>query len=279
MIYFCWGGRMKTLYVSDLDGTLLRSDQKTSLFTNDTINRLIEKGMMFSYATARSFSTAHKVTEGLTANFPVIVYNGTFIRNNDGGTMILKNTFDKDKAVGIARELIGGGVQPIVYSLIGGEEKFSYIADEISRAERDFILTRKGDSRDRPIKSFEQLTEGEIFYFTCIDEPEKLEPFYEKYKDGFNCFYQSDIYSSEQWLEIIPESASKSKAAKQLEKLLGCEKLVVFGDGINDIDLFEAADECYAVENADSRLKAIATGIIPPNNDDGVARFLIEHFR
>lgn len=42
---------MNTLYVSDLDGTLLRSNQKTSEFTNFTINNLVERGMIFSYAT------------------------------------------------------------------------------------------------------------------------------------------------------------------------------------------------------------------------------------
>lgn len=39
---------MSNLYVSDLDGTLLR------------INSLVDKGMLFSYATARSLITAKK---------------------------------------------------------------------------------------------------------------------------------------------------------------------------------------------------------------------------
>ena len=56
---------MKTLYVSDLDGTLIRSDQRTSAYTNDTINALVKEGMLFSYATARSYSTARKVTEAM----------------------------------------------------------------------------------------------------------------------------------------------------------------------------------------------------------------------
>ena len=45
---------MRTLYVSDLDGTLLRSDERTSGYTNRTVNRLVGEGMLFSYATARS---------------------------------------------------------------------------------------------------------------------------------------------------------------------------------------------------------------------------------
>ena len=55
---------MATLYVSDLDGTLLRSNAITSDYTNAVINRLTEKGMIFSYATARSLVTAKKSGTG-----------------------------------------------------------------------------------------------------------------------------------------------------------------------------------------------------------------------
>ena len=270
------GDRMKTLYVSDLDGTLLHSDQRTSEYTNKVIGELVDKGLLFSYATARSYSTASKAAAGLTAAFPVIVYNGTFIRDNATGRALLENLFDKARASEVAADLISCGVQPIVYSLIGGEERFSYIEKKISDAERDFIATRKGDCRDRPIGSFDQLTEGRIFYFTCIDQPQKLRPFYEKYKDEFNCYYQSDIYTGEWWLEIMPKSASKANAVRQLAKLLGCCRIVAFGDGINDIALFEAADESYAVSNACDELKRIADGVIGSNDDDGVAKFLLE---
>lgn len=37
---------MKTLYVSDLDGTLLRSDETTSEYTNSVINNLTDRGMI-----------------------------------------------------------------------------------------------------------------------------------------------------------------------------------------------------------------------------------------
>ena len=51
---------MKTLYVSDLDGTLLRNDAQTSEYTNQVINQLTSDGILFSYATARSYLTATK---------------------------------------------------------------------------------------------------------------------------------------------------------------------------------------------------------------------------
>lgn len=90
----------------------------------------------------------------------------------------------------------------------------------------------------------------------------------------FHCVYHTDIYTNEQWLEIMPKAASKSNAVKQLEEYLGCDKLIVFGDGQNDIDMFEAADESYAVENAHDVLKKKATSVILSNNDDGVAKWL-----
>ena len=265
---------MKTLYVSDLDGTLLRSDQKTSEFTNATINELVKNGMLFSYATARSWHTAHKVTEGMTAAFPLIVYNGAFILDNASGKHLLENFFKKASAITMIHELIDGGIQPIVYAFIDGEEKFSYRKDAVNAATWDFILSRKGDSRERPVADTQELPCGEIFYFACIDEPERLRPFYERYAEAHHCFYHRDIYSNEQWLEIMPKKASKANAILQLKERLGCDRLVVFGDGVNDLDMFHVADEAYAVENAVPELKAAATAVIGSNDDDGVARWL-----
>lgn len=70
---------MRTLYLSDLDGTLLRSDQTISAFTARTINELVKRGMFFSYATARSYITASRVTAGMNAHIPLVLYNGAFI--------------------------------------------------------------------------------------------------------------------------------------------------------------------------------------------------------
>ena len=84
---------MKTLYVSDLDGTLLRSDAKTSAYTNQVINQLTSDGLLFSYATARSYLTATKAIRGLNAKIPIITYNGAVILQNDTFDIIAKNAF------------------------------------------------------------------------------------------------------------------------------------------------------------------------------------------
>lgn len=202
---------MRTLYLSDLDGTLLRSNETTSEYTNNIINKLTDRGMIFSYATARSLITAKKVTSGLRAEIPLIVYNGAFIVDNLTSEVLAANYFD---------------------------ESVGLVLDDL------------------------------------FDSPEKLKPMYDKYKETFHCVYQKDIYTDEQWLEIMPLEASKANAIKQLQKLLGCDRVVAFGDGRNDIDMFELADESYAVQNADEQLKKYATSVISSNDEDGVAHWL-----
>lgn len=267
---------MKTLYVSDLDGTLLRSDARTSVFTNETINRLVAQGMIFSYATARSFHTARKVTKGLNAGFPLIVYNGAMVVDNRDGSFLLKNFFGPE-IMTVLKEMFRVGQYPIVYSFVEGQEKFSYIPEKLSEGQRKFLDTRKGDHRERPVSAVEELTAGEIFYLTCIDEPELLATLWEHYREIYHCVFQKDIYTGDHWLEIMPKAASKANAIRQLKEKLGCDRVVVFGDGKNDVDMFLLAEESYAVANAVEELKAIATGIIGGNNEDAVAKWLLNN--
>lgn len=105
-----------------------------------------------------------------------------------------------------------------------------------------------------------------------------LKPAYEEIRKKYRCIYSKDTYDDIMWLEIMPERATKAEAALQLKKMCGCDRLVVFGDGVNDIPMFKAADEGYAVENAVEELKEIATEIIGGNQQDGVAEWLKQHY-
>ena len=61
------------------------------------INQLTSKGILFSYATARSYLTAAKATKGLNAKIPIITYNGAVILQNDTYEIIAQNIFCQDK--------------------------------------------------------------------------------------------------------------------------------------------------------------------------------------
>lgn len=89
---------------------------------------------------------------------------------------------------------------------------------------KTFLDSRKGDIRTNAVATPTELKRGDIFYITCIDEPEKLKPFYEKYKDIFHCVYHTEIYTGEQWLEIkdkataVIPSNDEDGVAKWLEQ-------------------------------------------------------------
>lgn len=269
----------RTLYVTDLDGTLLNTHDRISAYSTQTINRLVEEGMLFTYATARSLVSASVVAEGLSANIPVIVYNGAFIVNPATGEMLSELYFQAEEAQKVRGLLEEGRVSPLVYAYVDGVEKVSWVMGRENEGCRHYLSRRPDDPRKRPLEDESGLYEGKVFYFTCIGEKEELQPVYDRLSgDGrFRCTLQRELYRPEFWLEIMPAKASKAEAVRTLKKLWSCDRVVSFGDAVNDIPMFEASDECYAVSNAVEELKAGATGVITSNEEDGVARWLASH--
>ena len=80
------------------------------------------------------------------------------------------------------------------------------------------------------------------------------------------------------WLDVHHSEGSKGNGVSHVAKRAGYTEIIAFGDGDNDLSLFEVATEAYAVANADDELKEIATEIIGHHDDDGVAQFLRERF-
>lgn len=68
-----------TLLVTDLDGTLLGPEPSLSRRSISVVNNLITRGGAFSYATARSFTSASVLTAGLALQLPVATYGGAVI--------------------------------------------------------------------------------------------------------------------------------------------------------------------------------------------------------
>lgn len=268
----------KTLYLSDLDGTLLRSDQTLSAYTCSVIGRLVCAGVHFSYATARSIDTAARVTKGMEVDIPVIVHNGAFIVDSVSRRPIWSAKFTPEEEEFVYSAFLRRGLFPLTYAVIDGANRFSYLRSKCGKAQWEFVLSRIGyedDRRGREIFSFDEALDGDVYYFACIgDTQSSLVPVYEELKDKFRCIFSRDIYTDAPWLEIMPQGVSKASAAKKLMDILHCEKLVCFGDAVNDLPMFEIADEKYAVANAAPELKSIATAVIGDHDSDAVAAFL-----
>lgn len=269
----------KTLYVTDLDGTLLNRRDRINPESIKVINGLVKEGMLFTYATARSLVSATVVTQGLSMDIPIIAYNGAFIIHPSTGEILSKESFAEGEADRVMEVLEEHGISVLVYAYVEGVEKVSWLVSRENEGIRRYLSLRKGDRRLRPVATREELYQGDKFYFTCIGEREELQPIYDIFSRdaGFRCIIQQELYRPEYFCEIMPAGATKAKAILKLKKLWNCDRVVSFGDAVNDIPMFEISDECYAVENAVEELKAIATGVIGSNEEDGVAEWLREN--
>ncbi len=272
---------MRTLYVSDLDGTLLNRQICLSNNTIQTINQLIAEGMLFTYATARSYETAKLVTRGMTSNMPIIVYNGACILNAKTKEVLYSSGFEVQQKQFISDLLKSHRLNPLVYAYQNGVEKVSWVQGRETPGQLYYLEQRKGDRRLNPLVDETTLYQGDVFYFTCIGEQEDLKPIYELLQNHseYRCTLQQELYRPEYWCEIMPKQTTKANAILKLKDLCGCDKVICFGDAINDIPMFSIADESYAVENAVEELKAVATGVIGQNQDDGVAKWLKQHWK
>lgn len=270
---------MRTLYVTDLDGTLLNRESSLSAYTIETINALVRQGAAFTYATARSLVSASKAARGLELRHPIIAYNGVLIIDPNSGEVVDRRVLFPDAVEDVKAFLAKAGVSPFVYSIIDGTEKVSWLTSKENDGVRYYISKRPGDPRFRPLEDESRLYEGAPFYFTCVGDREELLPVYEQFKDDprFTVSFQQELYRTEYWCELMPAGSTKANGILRLKELLGAERIVSFGDNLNDLPMFRVSDECYAVENAVPELKDAATAVIPSNEDDGVAKWLLEH--
>ena len=79
------------------------------------------------------------------------------------------------------------------------------------------------------------------------------------------------------WLsDIYMEGTTKALAIEQVKAATGAERVVVFGDNLNDIPMMRAADWSVAVENAYSEVKLAASEVIGLNTDDAVVKWIKE---
>ena len=270
---------MKTLYVSDLDGTLLNSDSKLSSRTIEIINQLVEDGMDFTFATARSISSASVVSAGLQLKTPLIVYNGVHLLDPTTYDILYSYSFDQQDIEKTIKEMIKHNMLPFVYAYIDGIERVSYIEQDLHEGALYYMNSRPYDKRFRKVNTIDELLEGDIFYFNCIHDKEVLSPIYEYLTKETNCtiIFQQELYREEYWMEIMPHGVSKAQAILKLKEMGGYDRIVSFGDAINDIPMFQMSDECYAVENAIDELKHVATGVIGHHDEDAVALWLEKH--
>ena len=271
---------MKTLYVSDLDGTLLDKNAKLSSRSAEIIKSLIADRMMFSVATARC-SSAVDILKQLEINIPCVQLNGVLMYDFQSKKYIDCTPMDTATALEIIKILKVFDRMSFVYKFDsdgGINVEFERLSNDV---ERDFFNARK----DKDYKSFKQVDNvkvsdsDRVIYFTMVDSYERLKPIYKeisKLKNAKATLY-SDNYSDLYFLEVFSANATKASGVQKLKKIVGADRVVAFGDNLNDIDMLKTADVGIAVGNCVDELKEYADIIIGNSYDDGVAEYLLNN--
>lgn len=267
-----------TLYATDLDGTLLRSDKSISDESAQLLNRLTDDGVLFTFATARSYSSASPLLKKLRLNCPAVTFNGVFVVDPKDGRHIVENNFT-GSALAIAVDYFNrNDLAPLVYSYIDGRERVSFLQDRLSDV-YGYVSTRQGDQRLRPVKTREELFQGRVFYFTLLDprtDIAELDSVFSR-ENGFAVNFMPDTYNKDEiWYEIFSVNASKASALLQVMEITRADRLVCFGDNNNDLSMIRSADTGVAVSNACDELKAAADIAIGSNDEGAVPRFIAE---
>jgi len=262
----------RTLFVSDLDGTLLTHDAKLPEGAAERINALTEKGVMITYATARTVRSVAFILEEINFSHegaaPVALMNGVLVRDMKEGRYIRSAILERTAAEKVFAAIrASGALEPFVYAVdesspVDGDPLVTYYHGVANDAMRDFM-----DERIRRFgKPFIRITTldeiaGDIVYFAVIGDEDNIRRTAAEVGKiaGIRLTYYRDAYADDVWyLEIFDESASKKHALQFLRAYTGAERVVVFGDNYNDLPMFEEADAAVAVRNAVEDVKKAA---------------------
>lgn len=270
------------MYISDLDGTLLDSNAEVTERTADIINPLIEKGMYFSAATARSVYSVKPILAKLNINAPCLLMNGASIFDLRRGKYICSEPVPNDAQRRIIELFRENGINCFMYKIYENVLR-TYYERITSHVMRSFAEVRK-NKYNKPFfhcsDMLEEVDRGTI-YFTVTDDYETLLPIKNAAAEinGADLAFYEDTYTHKWYLEIFSCSASKANGIKRLRRDFDFDEIVCFGDNLNDLPMFRESDVKIAVSNARPEVKASADYVIGSNDDDGVSEWLKLNFR
>lgn len=275
---------MNKLYISDLDGTLLNSNIELSSYSIETINELKKQGLQFTIATARTAATVSRILEPLAIDIPVILMNGVIVYDLKTKRYLKVNGLPEEHYHTIVDVLEKNNLTGFVYE-VKDDKLSTYYESLESNTMKEFHDERvtRYNKVFTKVNNFYDIKSPYIIYFALMDKKEALLPAYEALKDlsGLSLAFYKDIYSKKEdiyYLEIFSDKATKYNGVKYLKENYHFDHIIGFGDNLNDLPLFEACNETCAVANAKQELKSVADNIILSNEEDGVAKFINQHY-
>ncbi len=271
---------MKTLYISDLDGTLLNSRAELDPYVRDAINRFAESGGHFTVATARTSETVRHIMKGAKLAAPMVLMNGVFAQEQSTGRFAMSRYIDETAALKMIEIVERHRLSGFLY--LGGVDRVHTYYTRLETEQSVQFKTEREQKYNKiftKVDSYTALDTSKIVYYSICEKKELLDKAAAELKQiaGLNVIYYRDIYVNDLWyLEVCAENASKKSAVDYLRGAYGYDRIVAFGDNYNDLPLLEAADYRVAVANAVDEVKEAADRVVDSNLNHGVANYLLE---
>lgn len=291
----------KTLFITDLDGTLLNSFHQISADSRTLLNHAIARGALFSVATARTPATVYKIMEGIDMRLPMVVMTGAALWDIHTGRYSEVQYFRPRQVDEVVRAYREAGSGAFLYTLRKDRDEADadggipgpkrdiqiYHFGKMTEMERAFMLERA----DNPYKFFHvdadgiselpDVVDNAVLFFGIRPDREGREAYGRLRRiRGVNPMYYHDWFGPDvAEAEAFPEGATKARAIKRLAHAAGADRIVVFGDNRNDLSMMAVADWSVAVGNALDEVKQAADEVIGSNEADAVPRKILEMLR
>jgi len=248
------------MIVTDLDGTLLKTDKTISDNTKSVLSHCRESGIMVVYATGRGGSADQVAPMGLFDGR--ITMNGAVAKSGDTIVYDCLIPYQTARPLLLACEKrkmkITSERSGMHYSNFNVSELWSYITSyqvvDFSQHEMDAEKLYIPNPTPEDRLFIEQIMPSELYFVVTTD---------------INGFLG----------QIMHIGATKAKAVCALARHWGISQsdIVAFGDDYNDIEMLRACGVSVAVGNAIEEVKAVTDYICDSNDNDGVAKWLAEN--
>lgn len=268
------------IFISDLDGTLLDRNARISAETEQILNDLICQGMCFTVASGRTPLSAIPILQGVDISLPLVLMNGALIYDVKQRQCLYSVELGEACVHALENAEERCGVYGMIISIDQGGLRL-HVGSDLDRrlwAKYDGLFAAAQASAICPQpqrQTAADLYGSQVLYALYMDDrPERLAGMYRilSRQPGLILDSYQDIYMERCWcLEVTSARTSKRHAVGFLREMCHAACIVGFGDGKNDLPLFDACDVSFAVANACPEAKARADSVIGSNLENGVA--------
>ena len=274
-----------TLYICDLDGTLLRSDATLSDFAREGLNQLIDAGACLTVASARGTAGMRSLLAGVRFQLPVIELNGAFVSEMQSGRHVASSVLSEQDACGALEVVLSTEVDPIISTWDGRRDRVHFGSrtnDSLSWYVEE--KRRYRDPRLAPCDDLLAIARAEaVAQITTFTPDREAAALSDRLRGAISA--EATVHAAGNlywpgWTEVTIQHRAAEKGAAVPALLEACEirdaEVVACGDHLNDLGLFAAATHSIAPANAHPTVLESATEIVGSNDEDGIVRHLLD---